>query len=145
MMGKHKVLTSMVALAAFLAFGRITIAQDEDPGAYHEVLKDGPENPDKVFVGDVLALSYTGRPGVPEGPEGIRTLSVQITGDSVSRVAVVTKPYPPPEPPTGGRAYYIAYLKAERKGQATVKVAQIYNNGARSAPFEFKVNVQARP
>ena len=120
--------------------------------AVDRLAADVPAPPDLVFVNvkeqkkDVLAhvgdlIQFSVR--YPVVPNAIVTdLKVEITGTALSKVAVVKVPHLSPEgKPLLGVGDMSAFLKADKDGEATVKITP---NDKEGKTLEFKVKVTLR-
>lgn len=111
------------------------VAQDEVAGELHTIRTPGPH---RVRPGDLMQIRYKTHSAF----NGIATLQVELIGESVRRVGVVSAPIDPDRPgPPGAPYFVIAFLKAERPGPTTVRVSPVTNDGNRLKAFEFKADV----
>jgi len=117
-------------LALSLAWGQAAVGQDDDAGNLRVIQKAGTYD---AFPGDLIQVVFQ----TQSTPNGIRTLKVEITGDSVSRIAVVTS-----EGGTPGHPYKIsAFLKADKQGKSTIKVTPVQFDDAKRPTTTVKVDV----
>jgi hypothetical protein len=122
---------TMVAAGAWAA-----VAQHEAPGQLHTIRTPGTH---RVRGGDMMQVRYK----TNSASNGIRTLEVELSGDSVRRVSVVAADIDPDRPGPPGASYFvIAFLKAEMRGPTMIRITPITNEGNRLTPFEFKADVQ---
>jgi hypothetical protein len=130
MNGAHTVVFSALTMFALsLACGQPAVGQDDDAGNLRVIQRAGTYD---AFPGDLIQVVFQ----TQSTPNGIRTLKVEITGDSVSRVAVVAS-YGAP-----GQPYKIsAFLKADKRGKSTIKVTPVQFDNAKRQTTTVKVDV----
>ncbi len=94
-----------------------------------------------MTVGDLLQVRYK----TQATAAGIGGFMVDLRGDALRRVAVVTAPLDPDAPMLPGAPFWvILFLKAEKPGAAAVRVIPVLNDGTSSRAFEFAATVRDR-
>lgn len=114
---------SVATGAASLCLLMATLAGAEEkpvlPGKLVHVDKSGPQT---VEVGDLVQIAV-GFPVVPN--RIINNLKVEVQGNAAQPIIVVRTT----RPKIVGAGEYSAYVKADKKGEATIKVTPVDTNG----------------
>lgn len=133
---RHTVAAKTALFLAIVAAGDgRAVAQDESPGELRTIRTPGLH---RVRPGDLMQIRYK----THSASNGIAMLQLELSGDSVRRVGVVTAAIDPERPgPPGAPYFVIAFLKAERQGATTVRVTPVTNDGNRLNTFEFRADV----
>jgi hypothetical protein len=137
MFGRQLNRMSFVSLIALVVGSPgLVVGQQEFPGQLHTIRKPGAH---QVNVNDLMQVRYKTR----SASNGIATLAVELSGDSVRQVGLVTADIDPDRPAVPGAVYFvIVLLKAERPGTTTIRITPITNEENRLKTFEFTAEVQ---
>jgi hypothetical protein len=131
MKGRHITSFSSILLALILTTDvQVAVAQDR----LYTIRQRGIY---RVNVGDYVQVRYQ----TQATPNGISTLKVEITGDSIQKVAVFNGAIPGKPIIPGGPYYVITVFRVEKQGVSKVTITPVTNEYKNLDTFEFSVSV----